>query len=90
MVLFSYSSKPCLGLCFQYTSGRRNISIRDAARISEMEESEALMERKERHLAAKDTCCQKCLVVLRPFQIVFGIVFIALALLIFISLLLTK
>lgn len=78
------------GIRNKYTKGRRNMSTRDASRISDLEESEALMERKERHLEAKDTCCQKCLVVLRPFQIVFGICFIALALLVFISLLLTN
>ena len=66
------------------------MTSRDASRISDLEESEALMERKERHLTAKDTCCNRFLVIMRPFQIVFGICFILLALLIFISLLLTK
>ncbi|KAL4237090.1 putative lysosomal cobalamin transporter [Mactra antiquata] len=71
-------------------SGRRNMSNRDAARISDLEESEALMERQERHLVARDTCCQKCLIIFRPFAIVFGILLILLAILVFLSLLLTN
>ena len=74
---------------YQYSGGRR-VSSRDAARISDLEESEALMERQERHLQARDTCCQKCWLILRPFAIVFGILLILVAVLVFLSLLLTK
>jgi LMBR1 domain-containing protein 1 len=66
------------------------MSSRDAARVSDLEESGALMERQERHLEARDTCCQKCWLVLRPFAVVFGILLILVAILVFLSLLLTK
>lgn len=71
-------------------SGGRNMSSRDAARVSDLEESEALMERQERHLEARDTCCHKCWLILRPFAIVFGILLILVAILVFLSLLLTN
>lgn len=74
----------------KYLNTHRNVSSRDASRIADLEESEALMERQERHLAAKDNCYQRCLVIFRPFQIVLGICLILLALLVFISLLLTN
>ena len=66
------------------------MSNRDARRMGDLEESEALMERQERHLEARDNLCQRCWVVLRPFAIVIGIVLILVALLVFLSLLLTK
>lgn len=71
-------------------SGGRNMSRRDASRLSDLEESEALMERQERHLEARDTCCQKCWIIFRPFAIVFGILLILVAILVFLSLLLTN
>lgn len=71
-------------------SGGRSMSSRDAARVSDLEESGALMERQERHLEARDTCCQKCWLVLRPFAVVFGILLILVAILVFLSLLLTN
>lgn len=70
--------------------GGRKITRRDAARIENLEENEALMNRQERHLEARDTCCQKMLIILRPFAIVFGILLIMVALLVFLSLLLTN
>ncbi|XP_045160510.2 probable lysosomal cobalamin transporter [Mercenaria mercenaria] len=71
-------------------SGGRSMSSRDASRVSDLEESEALMERQERHLEARDTCCQKCWLIFRPFAIVFGILLILVAVLVFLSLLLTN
>jgi len=66
------------------------MSNRDAGQLTRLEETEALMERQERHLGARDTCCQRLWVVLRPFAVVFGILFILVAALVFLSLLLTK
>lgn len=71
-------------------SGGRKVSRRDASRIANLEESEALMERQERHLEAHDTCCQKCWLIFRPFAVVIGILLILLAILVFLSLLLTN
>lgn len=73
----------------KYGRGKK-MSNRDASTIATLEESEALMERQERHLGARDTCCQRCLIVLRPFAIVFGILLILVAILVFLSLLLTN
>ena len=66
------------------------MSSRDATRVNELEKSEALIDRQDHHLEARDTLCQRCCIVLRPFAIVFGIVLILVALLVFLSLLLSK
>nr|KAG5696001.1 hypothetical protein BaRGS_023380 [Batillaria attramentaria]KAG5709643.1 hypothetical protein BaRGS_001693 [Batillaria attramentaria] len=56
-----------------------------------LEEEDRLMARQERHLQEQErSWCQKCLMLLRPFEIVLGVVCFLLGLLIFISLLLTK
>ncbi|KAL3867711.1 hypothetical protein ACJMK2_040577 [Sinanodonta woodiana] len=69
----------------------QSASTRDRQRISDLEESEHLIERQERHLVAKSkSCLEKCFMFLRPFEIVFGIFFILLTFLIFLSLLLTN
>ncbi|XP_067677707.1 probable lysosomal cobalamin transporter [Haliotis asinina] len=55
------------------------------------DEQDRLMERQLRHLEANDrSCIRKCLLVLRPFEMLFGFLFLLVALLIFISLLLTN
>ncbi|KAK3091500.1 hypothetical protein FSP39_020283 [Pinctada imbricata] len=64
---------------------------RNPGRISDLEESEHLMARQEKHLADKESSClRKCLTILRPFEVIFGVIFILVTLLIFISLLLTN
>ncbi|XP_064605243.1 probable lysosomal cobalamin transporter [Liolophura sinensis] len=74
----------------KYASGKR-MSSRDRKRVSNLEESEHLLDREDAHLEACDkSLVQKCLVVLRPFEVIIGIVFILVALLVFISLLLTN
>nr|XP_022319135.1 probable lysosomal cobalamin transporter [Crassostrea virginica] len=56
-----------------------------------LDEEERLLEREEKHLQAKEnSILQKCLMVLRPFEVVFGILFFLVTLLIFVSLLLTN
>ena len=74
----------------QYGIGSRT-SARDRHRNTHLEEEERQLVRQERHLEAKEkSWCQKALVLLRPFEIVLGIVFFLIGLLVFISLLLTK
>ncbi|CAI9727329.1 Hypothetical predicted protein [Octopus vulgaris] len=74
----------------KYT-GRRSISSRDQARISELEENRRFLERQERHLAEEQSSClRKCLLVFRPFEIFVGVFCLLLTLLIFLSLLLTN
>lgn len=69
----------------------RNMSSRNRERVQDLEESERLMERREQHLTSKETSClQKCLLIFRPFEVVFGVVFFLVTLLIFVSLLLTN
>ncbi|XP_060082388.1 probable lysosomal cobalamin transporter [Ylistrum balloti] len=69
----------------------RSMSSRRRNDLSNMEESERLMERREKHLVANETSIlQRCLVVLRPFEVIFGILFFLVTLLIFVSLLLTN
>ncbi|KAL5022678.1 hypothetical protein ScPMuIL_001833 [Solemya velum] len=66
-------------------------SSRDRQRLTDLEESEHLMERQDTHLSRKNTgCLEKCCFILRPFEIIIGVVFLLLALLIFLSLLLTN
>ncbi|XP_052777105.1 probable lysosomal cobalamin transporter [Mya arenaria] len=73
----------------KYLGGKR-VSRRDASRLAELEESEVLMERQDRHLEARDTCCQRLFLVLRPFAVMFGILLILVATTVFLSLLLTN
>ncbi|PVD23009.1 hypothetical protein C0Q70_16270 [Pomacea canaliculata] len=69
----------------------RSTSTRYQRRNAELEEQERQLARQERHLAASENSwCQKCLTLLRPFEIVLGVVCFLLALLVFISLLLTN
>ncbi|WAR23389.1 LMBD1-like protein [Mya arenaria] len=74
---------------YTYLGGKR-VSRRDASRLAELEESEVLMERQDRHLEARDTCCQRLFLVLRPFAVMFGILLILVATTVFLSLLLTN
>eukprot|EP00106_Octopus_bimaculoides_P012063 XP_014779505.1 PREDICTED: probable lysosomal cobalamin transporter [Octopus bimaculoides] len=74
----------------KYT-GRRSMSSRDQARISELEENRRFLERQDRHLAEEqNSCLRKCLLVFRPFEIFVGVFCLLLTLLIFLSLLLTN
>ncbi|XP_013380006.1 probable lysosomal cobalamin transporter [Lingula anatina] len=74
----------------KYGAGRR-ISARDRRQIESLEDEEHLLERQERHLQAEaNNCCSKCLKILRPLEMIAGIVFFLVALLIFLSLLLTN
>lgn len=74
----------------RYT-GRRTMSSRDRTRIAELEENRRFVERQERHLAEEqNSCLRKCLLVFRPFEIFIGCFFLLIALLIFLSLLLTN
>jgi LMBR1 domain-containing protein 1 len=67
------------------------MNARDCREFDRLEDDEEVMSRRERHLeAAEKSCLNKCFIVCRPFQVIFGIVFILIAALIFISLLLTK
>jgi LMBR1 domain-containing protein 1 len=59
--------------------------------VEVLDEEERLLEREEKHLEVKEkSILRKCLLVLRPFEVVFGAVFFLVTLLIFVSLLLTK
>lgn len=67
------------------------MNSRAARQDADLAEEDHLMARRERHLIALEkSWCHKCWILLRPFEIIVGIVFFLLALLIFISLLLTK
>ncbi|XP_064624509.1 probable lysosomal cobalamin transporter [Lineus longissimus] len=75
----------------KYFGGRRRMSAQDRREVDRLEEEEAVMGRRERHLvAAEKSCLNKCFILCRPFQVLFGIVFILIAALIFVSLLLTN
>jgi LMBR1 domain-containing protein 1 len=64
---------------------------RAARRNEDLVEQGHLLARRERHLSASEkSWLRKCSVLLRPFEIVLGVVFFLLALLIFVSLLLTN
>ncbi|XP_041357046.1 probable lysosomal cobalamin transporter [Gigantopelta aegis] len=72
-------------------SRRKRLSGRNEQQFSDIDENNHLMERQERLLQKKErSCLQKCLLVLRPFEMLFGFLFLLIALLIFISLLLTN
>ncbi|XP_066272446.1 probable lysosomal cobalamin transporter [Branchiostoma lanceolatum] len=73
----------------KYQDGRRMTS-RDRREMDDLDEKLHLLRRRERHLlSAERSWLNKCFIVCRPFQMVFGIVFILLALIIFVSLLLS-
>eukprot|EP00058_Branchiostoma_floridae_P008074 XP_002593562.1 hypothetical protein BRAFLDRAFT_88503 [Branchiostoma floridae] len=73
----------------KYQDGRR-MTNRDRKEMDELDEKLHLLRRRERHLlSAERSWLNKCFIVCRPFQMVFGIVFILLALIIFVSLLLS-
>lgn len=75
----------------KYSSGRRNMSRRDRRRLEDMEEKVEVMSRREGFLQATEkSLLYRCRMVFRPFQIVFGVFFILITLLIFLSLLLTN
>ncbi len=75
----------------QYRSGRRRMTSRDRRRIDELQDENRLLERRTARLVqVEQSCLAKCAVILRPFQVVFGIIFFLMALLVFLSLLLTK
>ena len=74
---------------FQYRPGQ-SMSSSDRRRIQELESQDVIMARRERHLVAFEHSCMRwCGMALRPLQLVFGIIFFLLAVLIFVSLLLT-
>ncbi|XP_048758835.1 probable lysosomal cobalamin transporter isoform X2 [Ostrea edulis] len=69
----------------------RGSSTRNRDRVEVLDEEERLLQREEKHLEAKErSILQKCLLVLRPFEVVFGAAFFLVTLLIFVSLLLTN
>ncbi|KAK7100447.1 probable lysosomal cobalamin transporter [Littorina saxatilis] len=69
----------------------RPASSRDRSRDANLEEEERQLVRRERHLEAEEkSWLRKCLVVLRPLEILFGILSLLLGVLIFISLLMTN
>lgn len=75
---------------FQYKDGKR-MSARDRQKLEDLDETEHLFDRCDRHLEAEQkSWISKCLIICRPFEVVFGIVFILVDLLIFLSLLLAK
>ncbi|KAL8570663.1 hypothetical protein ACOMHN_039098 [Nucella lapillus] len=66
-------------------------TVRDRRSDGTLEEEERQLVRQERHLEAQESSwLQKCLVLLRPFEVVLGLLFLLLGLLVFISLLLTN
>ena len=72
-------------------SSRASMSSR-AQRVDDiLAAEESLITRQDRHLqAAEKSWLRKCLILLRPFEIIIGIVCFVMALLVFLSLLLTK
>ena len=67
------------------------MTSRDRRRIEDLEDEDRLMARREHNLERVErSCLAKCALILRPFQVVFGIIFFVMALLVFLSLLLTK
>lgn len=72
-------------------SAGRTMSRRDQRLLSRLEGEERVLVRRERHLqAANLSWLNKCLKCCRPFEFVFGILFLLFGLLIFVSLLLTR
>ncbi|XP_067032637.1 probable lysosomal cobalamin transporter [Acropora muricata] len=72
-------------------SAGRTMSRRDERLLSRLEGEERVLVRRERHLqAANLSWLNKCLKCCRPFEFVFGILFLLFGLLIFVSLLLTS
>ena len=72
-------------------SDGRTMSRRDQRLLSQLEGEERVLIRRERHLqAANLSWLNKCLKCCRPFEMVFGILFLLFGLLIFVSLLLTR
>ncbi|XP_015757739.1 PREDICTED: probable lysosomal cobalamin transporter [Acropora digitifera] len=72
-------------------SAGRTMSRRDERLLSRLEGEERVLIRRERHLqAANLSWLNKCLKCCRPFEFVFGILFLLFGLLIFVSLLLTS
>lgn len=73
----------------KYMDGQQ-MSSRDKRTLSELEEEEHVLVRRERHLeSAQLGWISKCLKCCRPFEIVFGVFFLLFALLIFVSLFIT-
>jgi len=67
------------------------LTSRDRQQLEELEERDRFLARREQHLDdAQRSCLTKCLLVLRPLQIFFGIMFFLMELIIFLSLLLTN
>ncbi|CAL1530463.1 unnamed protein product [Lymnaea stagnalis] len=72
-------------------ANRSSMSSRARRVDTTLAEEERLMSRRERHLVASEkSWCRKCMILLRPFEIIMGVVFFLMALLVFISLLLTN
>ncbi|KAH9500668.1 putative lysosomal cobalamin transporter [Bulinus truncatus] len=71
---------------------RQSLQSGRADRIDEnLSEQDHLMKRRQRHLQILEkSCFRKCMTFFRPLEIIFGVVFFILALLLFISLLLTN
>ena len=61
------------------------------SRLSKLEDKEKLLGRRQGRLAyAESKCCSNCFVICRPFQILFGVIFFLLAMLIAVSLVITR
>ena len=79
-----------IGLLKNKYEGQRRMSSRDRSKLSQLEEEETMLTRREGRLANADAkCCKNCFTLFRPFQIVLGILFFLLSLLIVISLIIT-
>ncbi|CAH1773431.1 unnamed protein product, partial [Owenia fusiformis] len=74
----------------KYSNGRP-MRQRDRIKIAELEETDRLMSRQEAQLESRElSCLSKCSILLRPVEILAGIVFFLIALVVFVSLLLTN
>ena len=72
-------------------SDGHTMSRRDQRLLSRLQGEERVLARRERHLAAANlSWLNKCLKCCRPFEMVFGILFLLFGLLIFVSLFLTR
>ena len=88
---FHKRQKLCDFSCLLKEREGRRLRRREQNHLEELEERERYLAQREHHLeAAERSCIGKCLVVCRPFQIFFGILFLIMEMLVFVSLLLTK
>ena len=71
--------------------GKRRVPSRHRSRLTKLEDEERLLSRRQSRLEkADEKCCKNSFVLCRPFHIVFGIISFFLALLIVVSLAITR